>query len=47
MQSHSVTNLDFHPAVFHNLGIDWASTLIALIAVVMIPIPFLYVYGPP
>lgn len=27
--------------VFHNLGIDWASTLIALIAVVLIPIPFM------
>lgn len=27
--------------VFHNLGIDWASTLIALVAVVMIPIPFM------
>jgi len=34
-------------AVFHNLGIPWASILIALIAVVMIPIPFLYVYRHP
>lgn len=30
-----------HDVVFHNLGIDWASTLIALVAVVMIPIPFM------
>lgn len=27
--------------VFHNLGIEWASSLIGFIAVAMIPIPFL------
>ena len=32
--------------VFHNLGIDWASTLIALVSVVMIPIPFMWVQLP-
>lgn len=27
--------------VFHNLGIDWASSLLGFIAVAMIPIPIL------
>lgn len=34
-----ITFCDF--VVFHKLGVDWASTLIALLAVVMIPIPFM------
>jgi MFS family permease len=32
----------FAPALFHNLTIPWASTLLALIAVLMIPIPFFF-----
>ncbi|OJJ95234.1 hypothetical protein ASPACDRAFT_82069 [Aspergillus aculeatus ATCC 16872] len=37
----------FTEQMFHNLGIQWAGTLLGCIAVVMIPIPVLfYVYGP-
>ncbi|KAF8074571.1 MFS polyamine transporter [Lyophyllum atratum] len=37
----------FTDQMFHNLGYKWANTLFALIAAVMIPIPFaLYFYGP-
>ena len=36
----------FAPALFHNLTVPWASTLLALIAVLMIPIPFFFpAYG--
>ncbi|KAI9689653.1 MAG: hypothetical protein M1820_010123 [Bogoriella megaspora] len=36
----------FVDPMFHNLGIDWASSLLGFIAVVLIPIPFLfYVFG--
>ncbi|RAL08011.1 MFS transporter [Aspergillus homomorphus CBS 101889] len=37
----------FTEQMFHNLGIQWAGTLLGCIAVVMIPVPVLfYVYGP-
>ncbi|KAG5652152.1 hypothetical protein H0H81_006136 [Sphagnurus paluster] len=37
----------FTTQMFHNLGINWASTLIALIALVLAPSPFFfYRYGP-
>jgi hypothetical protein len=33
--------------MFHHLGIPWASSLLGLIAVALIPIPYVfYVYGP-
>lgn len=33
--------------MFHNLGIPWASSLLGLFAVALIPIPFVfYIYGP-
>ncbi|KAF9070243.1 major facilitator superfamily domain-containing protein [Rhodocollybia butyracea] len=36
----------FTAQMYHNLGINWASTLIALICLVLAPIPFLFVkYG--
>ncbi|KAI9839881.1 MAG: hypothetical protein M1819_000073 [Sarea resinae] len=38
----------FATAMYKNLGIGWASTLLALLGVVFIPIPFaLYYYGEP
>ncbi|KAL3423057.1 MFS multidrug transporter [Phlyctema vagabunda] len=37
----------FTTAMFHNLGIPWASSLLGFFAVAMIPIPYLfYIYGP-
>ncbi|KUJ13463.1 MFS multidrug transporter [Mollisia scopiformis] len=36
----------FAPAMFHNLGINWASSLIGFVSVALIPIPFIFfVYG--
>ena len=36
----------FADAMFHRLGIDWGNTLLALLAVVFIPIPFVLIkYG--
>lgn len=33
--------------MFHKLGVPWASSILGFIAVILIPIPFLfYVYGP-
>lgn len=32
----------FTVQMFHKLGIQWASTLIALVCLVMMPIPFLF-----
>jgi len=33
--------------MFHHLGIDWASSLLGFVAVLMVPIPYLfYLYGP-
>ena len=37
----------FATGMYHNLGIDWASTLLGLLSVAFIPIPFvLYKFGP-
>jgi MFS transporter, DHA1 family, multidrug resistance protein len=36
----------FGPAMYHNLGVAWATTILAIISVFMIPIPILfYKYG--
>lgn len=33
--------------MFHNLGVNWAATLIGCLGLLMVPIPFLfYIYGP-
>jgi len=34
----------FAPAMYKNLGIEWASTLLALLGVVFVPIPFAFYY---
>jgi MFS transporter, DHA1 family, multidrug resistance protein len=37
----------FARQMFHNLGVQWAGTVLGCIAAVMIPVPFaLSVYGP-
>jgi len=37
----------FASPLFHNLGINWASSLLGFVGVAMIPIPWLfYIYGP-
>lgn len=36
----------FTPALFHNLGVNWAGTLVGGIAVLMLPVPVLfYIFG--
>lgn len=36
----------FATAMFHNLGVDWAGSLLGFLAVAFMPIPFLfYIYG--
>ncbi|KIX08897.1 uncharacterized protein Z518_03554 [Rhinocladiella mackenziei CBS 650.93] len=36
----------FAPAMYHNLGIEWASSLLAFLGVLFVPIPFaFYIYG--
>jgi hypothetical protein len=36
----------FASPMFHNLGINWASSLLGFFAIAMIPIPYLfYIYG--
>lgn len=36
----------FTPALFHNLGVNWAGTLVGGIAVLMLPVPILfYIFG--
>ncbi|GME39341.1 MFS multidrug transporter [Neofusicoccum parvum] len=32
----------FGPAMYHRLGVDWASSLVAFLAIAMIPIPILF-----
>ncbi|GLI80157.1 hypothetical protein PoHVEF18_008508 [Penicillium ochrochloron] len=37
----------FAPAMFKSMGVNWASTLLGCVAVLMIPLPIIiYVYGP-
>lgn len=37
----------FVTPMFHKLGIPWASSLLGFIAIVLLPIPYLfYIYGP-
>ena len=36
----------FATAMFNNLGVDWAGSLLGFLAVAFLPIPFLfYIYG--
>lgn len=42
----SITAL-FATQMFHNLGVDWAGSLLGFLAVAFMPIPFLfYIFGP-
>jgi MFS transporter, DHA1 family, multidrug resistance protein len=34
----------FAPAMYHTLGIQWASTLLALLGCLFVPIPFAFYY---
>jgi DHA1 family multidrug resistance protein-like MFS transporter len=37
----------FAPAMFHNLGVNWAASVLGVISVVMVPIPIaFYLFGP-
>jgi Major Facilitator Superfamily len=37
----------FTNAMFHNLGVPWASSLLGFVAIALIPIPYVfYIYGP-
>lgn len=36
----------FAPAMYHNLGIAWASSLLAFVSILMVPVPIgFYLYG--
>ena len=37
----------FATQMFHNLGVEWAASLLGFLALAFMPIPFLfYIYGP-